>query len=243
MSPFAKHDIDHLSASSLALYRNEPSLWVLKYLHGLKDEANAAMWRGTAVEAAVDKILYENCDADAAVGAAMQTFEMNAQGDLSEDVAKERAAIPDFVKQAAVMFRPLGKPIARQFKIEYWLDGIEVPVIGYIDYLFAEYLRDLKTTYRLPSGPRADHVIQVSIYAAAKKIRPWLDYITPKKGASFPVDQTDDALWSVRRSAMAIRTMLDRAGDKQEAASFFAPNFDSFYWNDATKAAARQIFA
>lgn len=243
MSPFAKHGIDHLSPSSLALYRNQPSLWVLRYLHGLRDEANAAMWRGTAVEAGVDKILYEQCTDDAAIEAALKSFELNAQGDLSEDVAKERAAIPDFVRQAAVMFRPLGVPDARQLKIEYWVDGVEVPVIGLIDYKWPDFLHDLKTTYRLPSEPRSDHAIQVSIYSEAKGIRPWLSYVTPKKGVAFPVDDREQTMRVVRHSARAIRAMLERASDKNEAASFFAPDFDSYLWNDASKAAALQLMA
>lgn len=242
-NPFGRHGIDHLSPSSLALYRKQPSLWCLRYLHGIKDEANAAMWRGSAVEAGVDKILYEQCSDDTAIEAALQTFELNAQGDLSDEVQKERAAIPDFVRQAGVMFRPLGVPDARQLKIEYWVDGVEVPVIGFIDYKWPEFLYDLKTTYRLPSEPRSDHAIQVSIYAEAKGVRPWLSYVTPKKGAAFPVDDREQALWVVKRSARAIRAMLERAADKNEAASFFAPDFESYLWNDAGKAKALELLA
>ena len=58
MNALERHGIDHLSASSLNLWRASPGLWSARYLAGLKDDANAAMWRGTAVEAGLRHVLY-----------------------------------------------------------------------------------------------------------------------------------------------------------------------------------------
>jgi len=51
MNPLARYGIDHLSPSSLNLWRASPGLWSARYLAGFKDES-AATWRGHAVEAA-----------------------------------------------------------------------------------------------------------------------------------------------------------------------------------------------
>ena len=54
MNPFEKHGIKHLSASSLNMYAEQPAFWSLKYLLGFKEEGNAKMWCGSAVEAGLD---------------------------------------------------------------------------------------------------------------------------------------------------------------------------------------------
>lgn len=237
--PFAKHGISHLSASSLALYRNEPALWCLKYLFGVKDEVGPAAWRGSAVEAGIDWYLYQG---KGFYEKAEERFELDAQGDLSEEVEKERAALLDFLTSAVKEMFPHGRPVARQYKVEYRLEGIEVPIIGYVDYLYDDKLIDLKTTHRLPSEPRPDHACQVAVYAAATGKKPLIVYATPKKSATYEVADIEAALWPVIRSAHAVRALLATAKAKEDAARFFCPNLDSFYWSDATKQAALEVW-
>lgn len=244
MNVFERHGITHLSASSINLYRAEPALWIMRYLYRVSDDVGPGAWRGSAVEAAIDLTLYKNCPDEEAIDAALQSFEMNAQGDLDEKVAKERDALPGFVRQATKLLRPLGEPVARQFRVEQWLDGIGVPVIGYVDYLWPETLLELKTTLRMPSAPREDHAAQVVSYADATERTAGIAYVTPAKGMIFPSLMLDAT--AARRAmllgARAIRGMLSRIDSKEHAAAMFSPNLSSFYWTDATKEAAAQIW-
>src|SRR5437763_8712905 len=105
MTPFERHGINHLSPSSLALYRGSPALWCLRYLFSIRDEATAYAWRGKAVEAAVDAILFEGASDETAIQLALAVFETEAQGELSPDLNRERNALPDMVRQAAAVFR------------------------------------------------------------------------------------------------------------------------------------------
>jgi PD-(D/E)XK nuclease superfamily len=243
-NPFARHGIDHLSASSVSLYRAQPALWILRYLFGIKDEAGAAAWRGSAVEAGIDHILYKQCPDEDAIAIALESFEMKAAGDLDEKVQKERDAIPAFVKQASKLLRPLGEPVARQFQVEQWLDGIDVPLVGYVDYMYPKQLIDLKTTMRMPSEPRKDHAAQVVSYADASGRAPALAYVTPAKGtiyANLAID-VSEARRTMLTGARAIQAMLSMVGSKEHAASLFAPDFESFYWSAITIAAAAEIW-
>jgi hypothetical protein len=96
------------------------------------------------------------------------------QGEITPEITKERQALPDLVRQAAPLFRRLGKPISRQHKIEFWVEGVEVPIIGYADYTYDDFVIDLKTTFALPSKPRPDDAVQVVMYGDALHKRPGL---------------------------------------------------------------------
>lgn len=243
-SPFERHGIEHLSASSLALYRAAPALWCLRYLWRVQDEMGAPVWRGKAVEAGCDAILYKNAPDAEAVAIALAAFEIDAAGEASDQIEKERAAIPGMIAQASKLLRPLGEPVARQFKVEQWIDGIEVPIIGYVDYLWPDYLIDLKTTLRLPSEPRPDHCVQVVSYGDATERTAGLVYVTPTKSARFTsleID-ADAARATLRRSAFAVRRLLQTATDREHAAALFCPDMTSFWWSDATRAAALEVW-
>jgi hypothetical protein len=235
MNAFQKHGIKHLSASSLALYRNQPSLFVLQYLYGIKGDVGPSAWRGSAVEAGVDWAVMRLDDPiDVAVAKAYERFDLDAQGETSNEIEHERASLSLMVAQAVMIMRPLGMPTARQFKIEHWLDGIEVPVIGYIDYLYETSLVDLKTTNRMPSEVRPDHAVQVAIYSEATGKKPFLAYATPKKSWLAPItaEQYEQSLWTVTQSARAVRALLSSVESKEQAAALFVPDFGSFYWSE-----------
>lgn len=241
--PFRRHGIAHLSPSSLGLFRDSPALFALKYLWRLKEEgAMPRAWLGKAVEAGVDWALYEG--QAGAVDAARKQFALDAMGEVSDEIEECRGLIPAMLEQALILMTPLGKPIARQFKIEVYLDGIEVPVQGYIDYLYTAALLDLKTTKVLPSSARPDHKGQVAIYWKAKGVLPSLAYVTPKKGALIPVTEAEceEAIRSLTQSARALRRQLWLAQSKEEFAGLHWPNVEHFRWSDATRAAAQQVW-
>ena len=56
--PFERFGIGHLSPSSLRLFRAEPACWIGRYMLKVPDEAGAGAWRGQAVEAGVDRLLF-----------------------------------------------------------------------------------------------------------------------------------------------------------------------------------------
>lgn len=243
MNPFHRHGIDHLSVSSLALWRNEPARWVLQYLYAVKDGGNAAIWRGNAVEAGLNQALAGEDD-DTSIAAALANFSLATSGEVTPEIEVERANIPGMVKLVAQNLRPLGRPLTTQRRLEWRIDKIDVPLIGYLDYEWDDYLVDLKTTLRMPSEPRKDHVVQVVSYGDALNKRPGLIYVTPKKWQRFNHEQMDavEARWTLRRAAISLQVMLAVAADREEMANFVVPKFDDFRWNDASKQAALEIW-
>src|SRR3546814_8749682 len=86
----------------------------------------------------------------------MERFELDAAGEASDACEKERAAIGEFLVRACEAFKPHGQPTARQLRIQYRLDEIEVPLIGYVDY---SYPRSEEHTSELQSLMRNSYAV------------------------------------------------------------------------------------
>lgn len=233
--------INHLSPSSLALFKNQPALWCLKYLHGVKDEGGSpAMYRGIAVEAGVDHAAYGRPEAEAEK-AALDNYALNTGGEITDEIEKERKNIAPILKVASAAIVAHGIPTARQVKVEARLDGVPIPVIGYVDYIYEDKLIDLKTTLRMPSSPRADHAAQVAFYALATGKRPILLYASPREAKEYAVNSHADALADLTRSARALCHALSSFASILDMSRAYAPDFDSFYWDEKSIAAAKEI--
>jgi hypothetical protein len=235
MNPFERHGITHLSPSSLNLYAANPRLWVGRYLQKWEDEAGPAAFRGSSIEAGLDKWLFER-DAKAAEQIALAKFALITDGQADEAHEAERAVIPAMLAQAITALTDHQIPVARQLKVEYWANGLEVPIIGYIDYLWEDFGIDLKTTKACPSAIKADHARQVALYATVKE-RPFkVLYATAKKHAIYEQTVEERALHmhDLERQARAVRHLLKHSEDADDAARFFAPAREDFRWSEQT---------
>lgn len=243
-NPFERHNITHLSPSSLNLYAANGSLWVGRYLMGWQDDFGPAASRGTAIEAGLDLWLFDRAMAKEAEAVALANFLDRTQGLADDEHEAERANIVPMLRQAIEALKDMPVPIGRQTKIEYYANGVEVPIIGYIDYLFEDFGLDLKTTKACPSSIKADHGRQVAVYAEAKQ-RPWkVLYVTAKKSALYDLGGNEQAvaLRDLERQARAVRHLLKHSADAQEAAKFFAPCLDDFRWSPKTVEAANALW-
>lgn len=214
MNSFRRFGIEHLSASSLNLWRGSPGVWALRYVGGIKDAGNAAMWRGTAVENGLAAFLRTR-DIDVAKSAAFKSFYMNSLGLTAEDIETERLLINPMIDQGA-KWQPPSDLNATQLRIEHWFDQIPIPVIGYLDFAFDGIDIDLKTTKACPSSPRADHVRQVSLYRAARGRAGGLLYLTDKKHAYYEIDDAamEGAVAELRADCLSLNNFLARCDSR-----------------------------
>lgn len=246
MTPFERHNIKHLSPSSLRLYREEPAAWVVRYLMGVKDEMGASAWRGRAVEAGCDRLLFQEGDGPAH-DAMHDEFEKSAQGVADDKTVKERADLVAYLAQCRLSFKEMKwpTPLTRQTKISIELPGVEVPLIGFADWTWSDFGVDLKTTQRMPSAAKPEHIEQVACYMEATGKPFSLLYVTPKKWALYPVTEHEarDAMVRVRRGAAAVRALLDRCRNSGDALSIFSPDMSSWNWSPEMILAANKFYA
>lgn len=244
--PFEKHGIDHLSPSSLRLFRDAPAVWIGKYLLKAPDEAGPGAWRGQAVEAGVDRLLF-GLDGGAALEAMQNKWDEQAQGIVDPDAVKEYDALLDFLVQARTAFDGMPVPLQRQAKIELTLPGISVPLIGYSDWIWPDRGTDLKTSWRIPSAPTPAHVEQVSAYSMFHGCEFNLVYVSPRRWTRYEVTSAMAAEgWDrVCEGALALKSFLSRVDNGIDALSCFSPDYQSFYFSpsmvEAVKEAKRVV--
>lgn len=228
MNSFQRFGISHLSASSLNMWRSAPGIWAIRYIAKVKDGGNAAMWRGTAVENGMAATL-RGLSLEMALQAAQTSFDVNAQGEISDEIDAERALLAPMIEQCLQWSAP-SQLNATQLKVEHWLDEVPVPVVGYLDFGFDGIDVDLKTTKACPSTPRPDHVRQVSLYRAARNRKGGLLYVTNKKHSYFEVDDTmmSKALSDLQCDALSLNNFLARCDGPRDILKSLPVDWDHF---------------
>jgi hypothetical protein len=246
---FEQHGIGHLSPSSINTWINAPSLWVLEKLIGFRGGMGCAAHRGTATEAGVSAGLFDHAKSeDECVATALPVYDRLTalSGDPSRE--KERDYIPGMVRQGLAL-RSHGAPIApngQQHRVEISLDGLSVPVIGYLDWLYPDEILDLKTTLRVPSSMSETHLRQAAVYKTAhmnRRVR--FFYVSDKKAEKHTLtrEQYDRAMRELTCAALRLERFLGLSKDPHELAAIVPHSSESFYFNDpATKAKAIEVF-
>ena len=219
-------------------------MWVLEKVIGVRQSVGAPAHRGTGVEEGVTLGLM-NLDApmQACVDAALKKYDTVSA--LSGDTRRQdyRDTIPDMVERALKELRPYGIPSKTQGFVEWKPDGLELPIVGYFDYEWADHgvIVDLKTTEKLPSQNKIPHARQVALYAASDNMDGRLTYVTPKKVATYRVENIREHRNALHQIALSVEAMLS-IGDPQQIKRLFMPDLESFYWGGPNRQLAFDHF-
>tara|TARA_Y100000385_G_scaffold270193_1_gene309020 strand:- start:1167 stop:1943 length:777 start_codon:yes stop_codon:yes gene_type:complete len=245
---FAKHNIGHLSASTINSWIQQPALCLLK-LGGFSDgEAGASAWRGSSVDRAVTKAAFNpDMKVDDLINLAHKVFDDSHKKSINthdaEKVAKERKAIVDYVKQGAQFYRGLGEqPESEQGKVVVRIGDIETPFVGYYDLLYKDKVRDTKTVGRQVSQLAQTASRQASIYALGTGCEPWIDYVTTKEVRAYRVERVDYWLRQVELASKSLERVLSHSDDIVECCQLVYPDLDHWMWSDTNKRIAKDIW-
>jgi hypothetical protein len=249
MNAFERHGIAHLSASQINTWVNAPSFWLMEKLLKYKGQMGCAAHRGSATEAGVSAGLFDpSLTAEDCTEVALPLYDRLTALSSDERRQKERDGIPGMVAQG-LKLREHGLPIRpndHQHKVEIKLEGVGVPVIGYLDWLYADEVLDLKTTFRVPSAMSEPHLRQASIYKTAhlnKRVR--FFYVSDKKSEKYTLtrEQYDPAMRQITLAAQRLERFLSLSDDPLELASLIPHNSETFYFSDpGAKAKAVEVF-
>ena len=249
-NPFEVHGIEHLSPSSIQTFLEDKPRWIMRYLFGYQNGGGPAMWRGTGTDEGVGAFfgLLE----DKKTYTQQQSLELCKRiyrdryesckkyfKDQEIDQAKlemEESRLERYLKTATEFYSTIGKPLSHQDKVELQLPDLPVPIIGYLDLLYEDTLRDIKTTARSPYKVSDAHARQVSVYAKATGRVPILDYIVvtakEEKVVSYTVTEVDRHIKTIEQVAYSIMNFLSYSNDKYELANTCYPNIDDWKWDE-----------
>ena len=142
--------------------------------------------------------------------------------------------------QALDELRPYGVPSKTQVKVEWRPDGLELPIIGFLDYHWDRHniTTDLKTSDRMPSEVKVNHARQVALYVTSNNADARVTYCTPKKCQTYSIDNIDEHRKALHRIAVKVEKFLALSDDPKFFLDITAPDLESFYWGNP---AARQL--
>jgi hypothetical protein len=143
------------------------------------------------------------------------------------------------VKTGLEELRPYGIPSKTQGFVEWRPEGLRCPIVGYFDYEWEQHgvLVDLKTTEKLPSSIKIPHARQVALYTQSDNIDARLTYCTPKKRATYRLENVREHRNALHQIALRVEKFLSLSDDPEFFKSITAPDYESFYWGGP----ARQI--
>ncbi len=238
MNAFAKFGLKNLSPSQLNCWRESPGLWALRYLGKLRDDAGPAAWRGNAVEKGL-LTFFQKKNWEDALAMALSVFDGECMGEFSDRINDERANIAPMLGVAIKESEWFPSPVlGAQTRVEHWMPGIEVPVIGYADFLLEDgTIVDLKTSTRMPNNdqPKPDHARQAALYSIARQAPSHLMYVTAKKSKTYEIkkEERDLLIEEMRRDALSLQTFLSNQNDAVTAIKSLPMATDNFRWSEA----------
>ena len=249
-NPFTRHGIEHLSPSKINLWITDPALFIGTYLCGMKGSFGVGAFRGNAVELALSKKVSNNSLSKEAVDEFLYgSFnEQCIENNISmEDIKaqKERGLLGRYYDQAIDTYKSFGEPEHYQHKIYYNIhEDIPTPFLGYIDFVFKDAIRDLKTVGVRPSKFSSSHQRQLAVYSKAfpdKEL--WCDYVTKNETISFKLENVEQTINQVIKVSLGLQKFLSISDDPYELASMHYPNYDSWMLSEEMKNKSTKIWS
>jgi hypothetical protein len=261
----------HFSPSQL----NRPlANWMFEYVYLSKEKRreivvgeNAAF--GTAVHTVIQAVTCHGQDIDEAVEEAMTGYDFHPANFSQDKRDKFRELIPAAATVGIDLLSPLFAGAQEERKIELTLDGVLVPVMGYVDLFKDGQLAEIKTKAprqgavkkdgtrgwtkaSLPKEPAWEHVLQAAVYWKATGATPNIAYVSSDDGVIYNPDNCDKmsddvlnfAIEEIRRKAITRQNLLAVSTDPKVLAGLMEPDFNHpFYWGHQFVNDAKELWS
>ena len=166
-----KEDFKH-SFSSVSKFRKNPSEWLCHYALGLKSPSNAAMTRGSLAEFGTYYKIKKGMQQKDDKGFAKlieHRFKKLKYLNAEKEIVN---AIEIAKKFEEILYeRQLRNIVSYQKQLVKKIDGLKYPVRLFTDFEYDNIIVDTKSTLRLPTAPKIDHIRQQALYSTLHKKR------------------------------------------------------------------------
>ena len=216
-------------------------MWVLEKILGLKQPVGVPAHRGVAVEDGVAFGLNNpSASQKDCLDVALTKYDTITALSPDDRREKYRETISDMIGRALDELRTFGVPSRTQGFIEWKPDGLQLPIVGYFDFEWAQHgmIVDLKTTEKMPSEIKVGHARQISLYAMSDNYGAAACYVSPKKSNLYRLENVREHRDALFQLAKRVENFLALSDDPSFFLSITAPDLDHYFWSGP---AARQI--
>ena len=265
-------ELDHYSPSQLL---KPMAIWMFNYVYLSKQQRramkvgyNAAF--GTAVHGGIQTMLTIGTALDEAIESAYLSYDFHEapESEPEEKRDKFRELIPEAIENGVDLLAERFGGAEEERRVEVSLEGIDLPVMGYIDLCASDAFCEVKTKAprmgavkkdgtrgwtkaAIPAKPQFEHLCQVSIYQKATGLEPSLAYVSATGATLFTPDNCEElqpqymayCLEEMRGRAIRRQNLMKVSDDPKILAGLLDPDFQHpFYWDDEFKEEARELW-
>jgi hypothetical protein len=228
---------------------------------------NAAF--GTAVHTVIQAVVCHGQDIDEAVEESTTGYDFHPANFSQEKRDKFRELIPAAASVGIDLLSPLFAGAQEERKIELMLDGVLVPIMGYVDLFKDGSLAEIKTKAprqgqvkkdgtrswtkaSLPKEPAWEHIMQAAVYWKATGATPNIAYVSSTDGVIYNSDNCEKmsedvlnfAIEEIRRKAITRQNLLAVSTDPKVLAGLMEPDFNHpFYWGHQFVNDAKELWS
>ncbi len=236
------------SFSSVSKFIRNPSEWLCHYALGLRSPSNAAMTRGNLAEFGTYykiKRGMKGKDGKAFSKLIEHRFKklkfLNAEGEI-----KNAISIAEHFEKI-LYERQLRDIKSYQKEISKTIPGLSYPIRAFTDFEFEKIIVDAKSTLRLPSSPKIDHIRQQGLYSKLYNKPTALMYATPKKSLFYELtnDDVDIGYNETYNHFKSLENYIKRCNNSLEEAIKTTPLYtdpNPFAWDINIKQEAERIW-
>ncbi len=217
MSDFHTPQLKRHSASQLNSFLEYRADWFLSRIRGIKTSVGPHAWRGTAVEAGLNKFIEEDTTKEECIKHALAVYTQESLG--STDNFEIRQSIGPAVIAAIDSFDDKGyllDPPVMQEEITCILPGCKKELYGKLDYSFGKFIVDNKVVGKKPSSLKQGYVLQGAVYrfATGKPVKFHFE-VPQKKGVqvveiTLSDEEYEYGLKLASKAAKCIEVIYDR---------------------------------
>ena len=236
------------SFSSVSKFIRNPSEWLCHYSLGLRSPSNAAMTRGNLAEFGTYYKIKRGMngkDGKAFSKLIEHRFKklkfLNAESEI-----KNAISIAEHFEKI-LYERQLRDIKSYQREEVKKVEGLKYPVRMFTDFEFENLIVDAKSTLRLPSSPKIDHIRQQGLYSKLYNKPTALMYATPKKSLFYELtnDDVDIGYNETYNHFKSLENYIKRCNNSLEEAIKITPLYtdpNPFAWDINIKQEAEKIW-
>jgi len=248
---WANIGLDHVSHSQLS--KPLPNfLFEYVYLNSRRKDMrpNCNMFCGTLAHDYIQAVAAKKQPLAAALKDARRQLSLYAPRDEADAKLKDQALeqIGDVVENGVGVTRELViKNPEIERKITFELEGVAVPVLGYVDLIWENNFLEIKTKWRkknggaapMPKVPSFNHTLQCAIYWKATGLHPRLLYVRDMNCVLFDsnncesltTENMERLLEYARQIAIQRQNLLRISTDFDFLKTIIPADWESMYWN------------